>query len=91
MNYWHTQMQPDDKLPVHTLIDVVKTKNIIGLGETWNDKNGKPAPDPIWFKKDMQIGDVVMVRNTITPLALVKVLSNSFIDKTTDSILIGSH
>lgn len=84
MNYWHTQMQPDDKLPVQTLIDVIKTKNIIGLGETWNDKNGKPVPDPDWFKKDMQIGDVVMVRNTITPLALVKILSNSFIDKTAD-------
>lgn len=84
MNYWHTQMQPDDKLSVLTLIDVIKTKKVIGLGESWNDKKGNLVSDPDWFKNDMQIGDIVMVRNTVTPLALVKILSNSFIDKTAD-------
>ncbi|WP_298767356.1 AAA family ATPase [uncultured Polaribacter sp.] len=84
MNYWHTQMQPDDKLSVQTLIDVIKTKNVIGLGETWNDKNGKPVSDPDVFKNEIDIGDIVMVRETITPIALVKVLGKAFIDKTAD-------
>ncbi|MFB9056706.1 McrB family protein [Mariniflexile ostreae] len=84
MNYWHTQMQPDDKLSVQTLIEVIKTKEAIGLGETWNDKNGNPVPDPGIFKNDIEIGDIVMVRDTITPVALVKILGDAYIDKTAD-------
>jgi hypothetical protein len=84
MNYWHTQMQPDDKLFDQTLINVIKTKKVIGLGETWNDKNGNPVSDPEVFKNQINIGDIVTVRETITPVELVKILSNAFIDKKAD-------
>jgi 5-methylcytosine-specific restriction protein B len=81
MNYWHMQMQPDDKLSIETLIEIIQSKKIIGLGETWNDKNGNPVSDPSVFKNEIKVGDVVMVRETITPVALVRIESNSFIEK----------
>ena len=85
MNYWHIQIQPDEKLSAQTLIDVINTKQIIGLWDSWNDKNGNPVPDPDWFKNDMRIGDVVMVRNTITPIALVKIKDKAYLDKNVTS------
>lgn len=85
MNYWHIQIQPDEKLSAQTLIDVINTKHIIGLWDGWNDKNDNPVPDPAIFKNDMKIGDVVMVRNTITPIALVKIKSKAYIDKNVTS------
>ncbi|PPK92780.1 dynein-related subfamily AAA family protein [Nonlabens xylanidelens] len=84
MNYWHIQMQPDDKLPKEVLLEVITTRNIIGLGEAWEDKNGEPVPDPTYFKRDMRIGDIVMVRETITPLALVEIVSDAFIEENAD-------
>jgi hypothetical protein len=85
MNYWHIQIQPDEKLSAQTIIDIINTKHIIGLWDGWNDKNGNPVPDPAIFKNDMKIGDVVMVRNTITPIALVKIKSKAYIDKNVTS------
>jgi 5-methylcytosine-specific restriction protein B len=82
MNYWHIQLHPDIKLSTETLISILKTKKVIGLGEDWNDKNGKPVPDPTLFKNEMQTGDIVLVRNTIKPVALVQVEGNPFIEKT---------
>ena len=81
MNYWHIQLHPDNKLSTDTLISILKTKQVIGLGDAWNDKNGNPVSDPDSFKNDMQIGDIVLVRNTITPVALVRIIGNSFIEK----------
>lgn len=80
MNYWHLQIQPENKLSPQTLIDIINTKKVIGLWNGWNDKNGDPVPDPDWFKNHMEIGDIVMVRNTITPIALVKIKDKAYID-----------
>jgi len=81
MNYWHMQLHPDDKLSTETLVSILKTKEVIGLGDAWNDKNGNPVSDPTLFKNEMQIGDVVMVRNTITPVALVRITGNAYIEE----------
>ena len=59
MNYWHIQLHPDDKLEIDTIKSILTTKKVIGMGESWNDKNGNPVNDPKWFRDDMKIGDVV--------------------------------
>jgi len=57
MNYWHLQLQPEDKISIETIKNVLKIKKVIGLGDYWEDKNGNPVSDPTFFKKDMKIGD----------------------------------
>jgi 5-methylcytosine-specific restriction protein B len=84
MNYWHIQLHPDNRLSIADLISILNTKKVIGLGEEWNDKNNNPVPDPQYFKKDMRIGDIVMVRDTVTPVALVKIESAAFIENNID-------
>jgi 5-methylcytosine-specific restriction protein B len=83
-NYWHIQLHPDDRLHIDTIKSILCTKQVIGLGESWNDKNGNPVSDPKWFRDDMRIGDIVMVRDTITPVALVKVVSHAYNEKSPD-------
>ena len=39
-NYWHIQLHPDDKLDIDTIKSILTTKQVIGMGESWNDKNG---------------------------------------------------
>lgn len=84
MNYWHIQLHPDSRLDVDTLKSILTTKQVIGMGESWNDKIGKPVSDPKLFKDDMKIDDVVMVRDGSTPVALVKVKGNAYIEYNTD-------
>ncbi len=84
MNYWHIQLHPDERLDVDTLKSILTIKQVIGMGESWNDKTGKPVSDPKFFKDDMKIGDVVMVRDGSTPVALVKVTGNAYIEPNTD-------
>jgi hypothetical protein len=84
MNYWHIQLHPDNRLSVATLISILKTKQVIGLGDSWNDKNGNPTNAPEIFKNEMQIGDIVMVRDTITPVALVQIEGKAFLEQNTD-------
>lgn len=83
-NYWHIQLHPDDKLNIDTIKSILTTKQVIGMGESWNDKNGNPVNDPKWFKDDMKIGDVVMVRDGSTPVALVKVIGNAYVEPNAD-------
>lgn len=60
------------------VLNMVKNKKIIGTGE-WKDKKQDQCKQ---FKENLNIGDIVMVRNGIQPLALVKVLGDSFPNKT---------
>ncbi|MDG9860532.1 AAA family ATPase [Acinetobacter ursingii] len=59
-------------------------KQVIGMGEYWEDKKGNPVVDPKLFKDDMKIDDVVMVRDGSTPVALVKVKGDAYIEHDTD-------
>lgn len=83
-NYWHIQLHPDERLNIDTIKSILTTKQVIGMGESWNDKNGNPVNDPKWFKDNMKIGDVVMVRDGSTPVALVKVISTAYIEPNID-------
>ncbi len=85
MNYWHIQLhQGGNEIDIDTLKSILTKKNVIGMGKSWNDKTGKPVNDPKSFKDDMKIGDVVMVRNGSTPVALVKVTGNAYIEPNID-------
>lgn len=84
MNYWHIQLHPDSRLSIDRLKSILKNKQVIGMGEYWEDKKGNPVADPNIFKEDMKINDVVMVRDGSKPVALVKVKGNAYIEQDTD-------
>lgn len=84
LNYWHIQLHPDSRLDVDTLKTILMKKQVIGMGEYWEDKKGNPVVDPKLFKDDMKIDDVVMVRDGSTPVALVKVKGDAYIEHDTD-------
>ena len=73
MNYWHMQLHPNNQssMPEEKIKKLLKEKKVIGLG----DDGLSDAND---FRKRMQIGDVVLVKNSICPIALVKVISDSY-------------
>lgn len=83
MNYWHMQLHPNDRnsFSAKKIIDILKNAKVIGLGEAWNDSNGTPVDFPRQFKEDMQIGDVVLIRDTMHPIALVKITSMAWYAK----------
>lgn len=84
MNYWHIQLKPDWGISDETIIRVLKEKSIIGLGSTWNDKNGNEVNDPKKFKSELAINDIVMIRNGMKPLALVRIDGDSYVTSNTD-------
>lgn len=81
MNYWHLQLHPDNRLSIDTIKKLLTEKKVIGLGSWWENKNGQEVPDPTYFRRDMSIGDVVMIRDGSTPVALVEVISDAFEEK----------
>lgn len=83
-NYWHIQLHPDDKLDADTIKSILTTKQVIGMGNSWNDKNGNPANDPKQFREVMGIGDVVMVRDGSTPVALVQIIGDAYVEPSVD-------
>ena len=84
LNYWHIQLHPDERLDIDTIKSILTEKQVIGMGDSWNDKNGNPVNDPKWFRDDMKIGDVVMVRDGSTPVALVKVIGAAYVEPNVD-------
>jgi len=84
INYWHIQLHPDERLDIETIKSILTEKQVIGMGDSWNDKNGNPVNDPKWFRNDMKLGDVVMVRDGSTPVALVKVIGNAYVEPNID-------
>lgn len=83
-NYWHIQLQQDDKFDADTIRSILTTKQVIGMGISWDDKNGNPVSDPERFKNEMKIGDVVMVRDGSEPIALVKVIDDAYEERSVD-------
>ncbi len=84
LNYWHIQLHPDERLDIDTIKAILIEKRVIGMDESWNDKNGNPVDDPKWFRDDMKIRDVVMVRDGSTPVALVKVIDKAYVESNID-------
>lgn len=74
MNYWHLQMfMPEGRkgIKINSIEMLQREKPVIGTGE-WNN------PQCSNFKKAMQIGDIVCVKEGSKILALCKITSNSF-------------
>lgn len=86
MNYWHLQMHPSNKgkFKRDKLLKILQEKEVIGMGESWTNQNRKEASDPSEFKNDLKIDDIVLIRDGSTPIALVKVTGNWFIEKNTN-------
>ncbi|WP_312820507.1 McrB family protein [Kaistella carnis] len=78
MNYWHIQLH-DKRLDQFVVKDILEKQKVIGLGSSWPNVNGDNVPDPIYFERDMQIGDIVMVRDGKIPIALVEIIGKPFI------------
>lgn len=78
------QLHPNKKFEVDTLKSILMTKQVIGMGEYWDNIKGNSISDPTLFKEDMKIGDIVMIRNGITPIALVKVIGNAYLEPNTN-------
>ena len=75
MNFWHIQLHPNNKY-FGKEKEILEKKSIIGLGET-----EQLAPQIKRFKNTMQIGDIVLVRVGKQPIALVKIISDAFFEK----------
>ena len=81
MNYWHMQLHAGDQktFSIDTIIDILINKQIIGLGE-WEEHKGQIDQ----FKNEMASGDIVVMRQGNTPIALVKVVGEHFIETNVD-------
>jgi len=66
-NFWHIQLNPGESLGRQKILEILEKTGLIGL--TLEEK------DPSWrnFKNKMQIGDIVLVRDGMIPIALVEV------------------
>lgn len=81
MNYWHLQLHPNSRLSTDIIKQILSKKKVIGLGSGWENKNGEQVETPSIFSNVIKIGDVVMIRDGSTPIALVEVISDAFEEK----------
>ena len=65
--FWHIQLNPDVSLGRKKVIEILEKTSLIGL----NFEKGSSTYNN--FKDRMQIGDIVLVRDGIQPIALVEV------------------
>lgn len=70
MNYWHMQIHPDDKsFGEKNVYWILEHKKIIGLG---NWEKGKPTIKA--FRDEMNVNDIVAIKNGAKLIALVQVI-----------------
>jgi len=70
--YWHMQMHPDDKpFADEHVYSILEHKKIIGLG---NWKKGEEHGTIDAFKSEMQVNDIVAIKNGSKLVALVQVI-----------------
>jgi DNA polymerase III delta prime subunit len=79
MNYWHIQLHPNDRATISSdvAIKILQDKSVIGVGE-WDD--GQALINQ--FKDEMQVGDIVVVKDGSTPIALTKVKGDYWFERT---------
>lgn len=70
MNYWLMNLHPTDERRTDAEIRSYVSSRVIGMG-----RNFSPSQEGD-FKNAMQIGDVVLVLNGRTPMALVEVIGD---------------
>lgn len=86
MNYWHLQMHPSNsgKFNKEKLLQILQEKEVIGMGESWVNQKGEEVSDPKDFKNQMQVEDIVLIRDGISPIALVQVTGAWYIESNID-------
>ena len=70
MAYWHMQLHPND-LGWRREEELLKDPSLVGLGD-WE----KGISQIKQFKKDIKIGDIILIRRGETPIALVEVVGD---------------
>lgn len=81
MNYWHMQLHPTDSKTItkEVVAKILREKSVIGLGK-W--KNGEI---PIrQFKNDVKLGDIIAIKRGGTPIALVKINGEYWLEEEVD-------
>ena len=78
MNFFHIQLHPNNAIGVENVKRILE-KAIIGVGSGNSDAGA--------FKSQPNIGDVVVVREGSTPIALVKIASDSYMEPNVDANL----
>lgn len=86
MNYWHLQMHPSNrgKFKKEKIVQILKEKEVIGMGESWTNQKGEEVSDPSDFKNQMDVDDVVLIRDGSSPIALVQVTGIWYIESNID-------
>lgn len=67
MNFFHMQLHPDKPIGVDAIKNILEKKGVVGVG-SGNDAAGA-------FKSQPKLGDIIVVREGATPIALVRVVS----------------
>jgi len=76
------QLHPDDGKGWHREKELLEKHHMIGLGD-WQEK----ANQQELFKKEMKIGDYVVIKHGGTIIALTEIISDYFYDETIDDLL----
>ncbi|MCK5718389.1 MAG: AAA family ATPase [Thiomargarita sp.] len=81
MTYWHIQLHPNDS-NFKNEINILKETSLIGLG-AW--KKGQAQIN--LFNKDMEIGDIVLVKRGQLTIALVEVVGEALFEPEPNKVL----
>ena len=74
MNYWHMQMHPNDKsFADERIYEILEHKRMIGLGN-WDEGQSMISA----FQNEMQVNDVVAIKNGAKLIALVQVIGGAY-------------
>jgi len=74
MTYWHMQIHPDDKsFADEHIYSILEHNRIIGLG---NWAKGQAVINA--FKNDMEVNDIVAIKNGAKLIALVQVIGGAY-------------
>ena len=83
INYWHMQIHPDDQsFSDDHVYSILEHKKIIGLG---NWSKGEEQGTIGTFRNEMQVNDVVAIKNGSKLIALVQVIGGCYEVKGDDS------
>ena len=82
-NFWQMQLHPSKpNWSINNIDNILLQYAVIGMGDEWVNDGGAP----IRFKKDMSIGDIVVIRHQGSPRYLVEVISNAIKNEGNDQI-----
>jgi len=72
MTYWDMQVHPGSRrtdFPVEKVRELLETSHLIGMGDSWENDLGQPNV----FSREMEKGDVVVIRDGGNIVALVRI------------------